>query len=161
MQQTSGVDRLTDGLIDLLTYLMKTAQCDVFQSVMELDLSMSQVRTLFLVDAAHLHGTHDLALHELAAELGLSVAATGRAVDALVRVGLADRYEDPKDRRVKRVTLTTAGQELVDRLSASHREDTRRFAEALTEEDRTRLIEALAPILTRPDIRALTIGRSC
>jgi DNA-binding MarR family transcriptional regulator len=158
VQPTSSIEQLTGGLIDLLTYLMKTAQCDVFQSVMELDLSMSQVRTLFLVDAARLHGTHELALHELAEQLGLSVAAAGRAVDTLVRVGLTDRHEDTADRRVKRVTLTPAGQELVDRLSASHRDDTRRFAEALTEEERTRLNEALTPILTRPDIRALTIG---
>lgn len=157
----SSIDRLTGGLIDLLTYLMKTTQSDVFQCVMELDLSMSQVRTLFLVDAARLQGTHDLALHELAGELGLSVAATGRAVDALVRVGLADRHEDAADRRVKRVTLTPAGRELVDRLSAGRREDMRRFTEALTEEERTRLMDALAPILTRPDIRALTIGRNC
>lgn len=157
MQPTSSIDRLTSGLIDLMTYLTKTAQGDVFQSVMELDLSVSQVYTLFLVDAAD----HDPALHELAGKLGLSLAATGRAVDAIVRIGLADRHEDTADRRVKRVTLTPAGQELVDRLSAGRREDTRRFTEALTEEERLRLIEALAPILTRPDIRALTIGRTC
>lgn len=157
MQPTSSIDRLTGGLIDLMACLCKTAQRDVFQSVMELDLSVSQVCTLFLVDAAD----HDPALHELAGELGLSVAATGRAVDALVRIGLADRHEDAADRRVKRVTLTPAGRELVDRLSAGRREDTRRFTEALTEEERLRLIETLAPILTRPDIRALTIGRTC
>jgi DNA-binding MarR family transcriptional regulator len=156
VQPTSSIDRLTGGLIDLMTYLSKTAQRAVFRSVMELDLSVSQICTLFLVDAAD----HDPALHELAGELGLSVAATGRAVDTLVRIGLAERHEDAADRRVKRVTLTPAGRELVDRLTAGRREDTRRFAEALTEDERLGLVEALAPILNRPDIRALTIGRN-
>src|SRR5437879_5955474 len=47
------------------------------------------------------------------------------------------------------------------RLPAARRDDMRRFAEILGEEKRTRLVEALAPILTRPEIRALTIGPGC
>jgi DNA-binding MarR family transcriptional regulator len=153
----ASVDSLADGLLGLFTYLTKAAQGEVFQALAELDLSMSQVRILFLVEAT----PHAPALHELAAQLGLSMAATGRAADALVRIGLVDRHEDQTDRRVKRITLTQAGQDLVGRLSAAHRDDLRRFAELLGEAERTRLVEALAPILNRPEIRALTIGPGC
>lgn len=149
-----SVEKVADGLFELLTYLMRTAQSDVFRTIMELDLSVSQCRTLFLVETS----AHPPALHELAVELGLSVAATGRAADTLVRHGLAERHEDSADRRVKRITLTPAGRDLIDRLSAGRRDDMRRFAETLTEEERDGLGRALAPILTRPDVRALTIG---
>jgi DNA-binding MarR family transcriptional regulator len=153
----SSIDWLTDGLSDLITYLMKTGQSDAFEYISELDLSMSQVRMLFLVDAS----PHAPALHELAAELGLSMAATGRAADGLVRVGMVTRHEDETDRRVKRIKLTPSGHDLVVRLPAARMEDLRRFAVLLSEEERTRLAEALAPILIRPEIRALTIGTPC
>jgi DNA-binding MarR family transcriptional regulator len=154
---SSTVDQLADALGDLLGYLMRTAEGDIFRDLTELDLSPSQIRALFLVDRA----ASPPAVRELAAELGLSMAAAGRAADALVRHGLADRHEDADDRRVKRVSATAAGRELVGRLCASRRDDLRRFAETLTEEERTGLVNALVPILTRPQIRALTIGPHC
>jgi DNA-binding MarR family transcriptional regulator len=153
----SSVDGLADGLLGLFAHLTKTAQGEAFQSLAELDLSMSQVRMLCLVEAT----PQAPALHELATQLMLSVAATGRAADALVRTGLVDRQEDRTDRRVKRIMLTQAGRDMVLRLSAARRDDMRRFAELLGEEERTRLVEGLAPILTRPEIRALTIGPGC
>lgn len=154
---SSSVDRLSEGLGILFGYLMRTAEGDIFRELVELDLTPSQVRALFLVDRA----PSPPAVRDLAAELGLSMAAAGRAADALVRHGLADRHEDAGDRRVKRISATAAGRELVARLCASRRDDLRRFAEALTEEERTGLVNALAPILARPDVRALTIGPHC
>jgi DNA-binding MarR family transcriptional regulator len=158
VQSTSAsVDELADGLNGLFACLTKTTQGEVFQTLAELDLSMSQVRMLFLVEAA----PQAPALHELGTRLGLSMAATGRAADALVRIGLVDRHEDPLDRRVKRITLTQAGRDLMQRLSAARRDDMRHFAELLSEQERTRLNQALAPILTRPEIRALMNGPGC
>jgi DNA-binding MarR family transcriptional regulator len=154
---SASIDGLADGLFDLFTCLTKTTQSEVFQALAELDLSMSQVRMLFLIEAA----PQAPALHELAAQLTLSMAATGRAADALVRLGLVDRHEDQADRRVKRITLTGAARDLLLRLSAARREDMRLFAERLREDERVLLIEALTPILNRPEIRALTIGPGC
>ncbi|MBA9004878.1 MULTISPECIES: MarR family winged helix-turn-helix transcriptional regulator [Thermomonospora] len=157
MQPNPSVEELADGLGGLITYLMKSAEGDIFRDFLRLDLSPSQIRALFLVERA----PSPLAVHELAAELQLSMAATGRAVDALVRHGLAERHEDSGDRRVKRISATPAGHELVAQLYAARREDMRRFAASLTEEERTGLVKALAPILARPEIRALTIGPFC
>jgi DNA-binding MarR family transcriptional regulator len=153
----SSAERLADGLHELMGHLMKTSRGEVFRLVMEMDLSMTQVRTLFLVDAA----ARPPALHELAADLGLSLAGTGRAVDVLVRHGLTGRHEDPADRRVKRITLTPAGEQIVRRITSARREDMRRFAERLTEQERTALAGALAPILARPDLRAPHDRKHC
>ena len=67
-------------------------------------------------------------------------------VDALVRDGLASRREDPVDRRVKRLALTTHGQETITRLAETRREGLRRFVETLDADARGQLSRALAAI---------------
>ncbi|MEV0584560.1 MarR family transcriptional regulator [Nonomuraea sp. NPDC050310] len=46
---------------------------------------------------------------ELAATIGRSVSRTSRLVDGLVRRGLAERHEDPADRRARRIHLSDEG----------------------------------------------------
>ena len=52
---------------------------------------------------------------DLAEVFGVSVPSMSRAVDALVKKGLATRVEDPDDRRVRRVEITAAGKEIWSR----------------------------------------------
>jgi DNA-binding MarR family transcriptional regulator len=149
VQRTApGIDELTDELFGFLTYLVKNAEADVFRVAAELDLSLSQIRGLFILS----HAEHELALTELAPELRLSVAAAGRAVDALVRHGLVVRREDPIDRRIKRIGLTEAGQDKIARLNAARRDGLRQFVSTLSPEERERFTRALAPVLARPDV---------
>ena len=142
-------DTLTDDLAGFTAYLMKTTQKGVFQLAAELDLTMSQLRALFVLSLCD----HDLTLGELAHEVGLSVAATGRLVDALVRDDLASRREDPVDRRVKRLALTTRGQDTITRLAQTRREGLRQFVETLDDDAREHLARALAAIPTLTDCR--------
>jgi DNA-binding MarR family transcriptional regulator len=149
VQRTAtGIDQLTDELFGFLTYLVKNAEVDVFRVAAELDLSLSQIRALFILS----HAEHELALTELAPELALSVAATGRAVDVLVRHGLVVRREDEVDRRIKRIGLTDAGRDTLTRLNAARRDGLRQFISTLSDEQRERFTHALAPVLNRPDV---------
>jgi DNA-binding MarR family transcriptional regulator len=145
-----STEELTDGLFGFLTYLVKSAEVDVFRVAAELDLSLSQIRALFILS----HAERELALTELAPELALSVAATGRAIDVLVRHGLVSRREDMADRRIKRIVLTDAGRVKIARLNAARREGLRQFVSTLSEEERGRFHGALAPVLARPDVHA-------
>jgi DNA-binding MarR family transcriptional regulator len=151
VQRTApSTDELAADLFSFLTYLVKNAEVDVFRVAAELDLSLSQIRALFVLD----HIESAPALTELAPELGLSVAAAGRAVDVLARHGLVHRYEDAADRRIKRVVLTDAGRDKIARLNAARREGLRQFVSTLSDEDRERFGSALAPVLARPDVHA-------
>jgi DNA-binding MarR family transcriptional regulator len=49
----------------------------------------------------------------LGEELGLSVSAVTQMANRLESIGYVDRTEDPSDRRVKHLTLTTVGRELM------------------------------------------------
>ena len=139
-----SIEELTDQLLEFLAYLMKTTQGGVYQVAGELELTLSQLRALFVLA----YGDHSPALGELAREVGLSVAAAGRAVDALVRADLVSRREDAADRRVKRLALTPHGEEILARIGAARREGLRQFAAHLDDDARAQLARALSSIPT-------------
>jgi len=126
---------------------MKGEQTELFALIAELELTMAQMRGLFVLETAD----HAQALTELAPQMGLSVAAAGRAVDGLVRHGFVSRTEDPADRRIKRLALTAAGRAALERINAARLVGLRRFAATLGDAERDALAEALASIFVRWD----------
>jgi len=151
-----SVDQLTPVLVEFCTRFTKIAEARRIVLASGLDLSFSQLCILFILDTSD----HEPSLHELAEQLGLSVAAAGRAVDAMVREGLLARREDEHDRRVKRISLVEPGVELLQRLTEAHTEGLRAFAQLLTERERRDLHDALAPILARPELNTNTAKES-
>lgn len=148
----SDSDDLFGALDELFTRLMNAGDSESIDALIELDLSFSQVRVLFVLaqrDAA-------IPINEVAEELRLSVAATGRNIDQLVNMGLVDRREDERDRRVKRVSLSEAGRKVTTNHIECKRGQLRDFASRVPEPERIRLFEALKPILAGDYLRALT-----
>jgi DNA-binding MarR family transcriptional regulator len=143
MQASSTVtsEQLADTLMAFFVQL-KHSDGELFAVIAELELTMPQIRGMFVLNAAD----RRLPLTELAPQIGLSVAAAGRAVDGLVRKGLVARAEDPDDRRVKRLSVTDAGQAAIVRIAEARREGFRRFAETLGEHERALLADALATV---------------
>jgi DNA-binding MarR family transcriptional regulator len=135
-------DQLAGELARFIGQVMKGDQSELFALIAELDLTMPQMRGLFVLDMAD----HALALTELAPRMGLSVAAAGRAVDGLVRGGLVSRSEDAADRRIKRLALTDDGQAALARITAARLAGLRRFAETLGDTERATLSDALAAV---------------
>ena len=121
---------------------MKGDQGELLALVAELDLTMPQIRGLFVLD----NSDRALALTELAPLMGLSVAAAGRAVDGLVRNGLVSRTEDAEDRRIKRLALTGPGRAALERLTEARLVGLRRFAETLGDAEREALAGALGAV---------------
>jgi DNA-binding MarR family transcriptional regulator len=106
-----------------------------------LDLSFTQFKALTVADRG------EPTVKELAEQLGLSLPGCSRAVDHLVRRGLLDRREDLGDRRMKRVSVTPAGHELVRALDDARRSALETFAQGIEPAQRERLLAALTPIL--------------
>jgi DNA-binding MarR family transcriptional regulator len=145
MQKTPvSSERLADELVRFLTTAMRTAQTEVFQIVGELDLSMTQLKILHILDGSE----RELTPSELAQFIGLSPAATGRAVDAMTRSGLVSRRDDAEDRRVKRLALTDAGTAAVTRITEARIAGLARLVEDLDPAQRAALSDALAPLLS-------------
>jgi DNA-binding MarR family transcriptional regulator len=141
------MDPLAVALIMAIVPLIKDSQTEVMTVTAEFDLTMSQLRMLFVLDKARA----DLAVNEVADQVSLSMAAAGRAVDGLVRGGLLSRREDPIDRRIKRIGLTDAGKRAIEQIGAARRHSVERFVDALNKTERAALAAAVATLgeLTR------------
>jgi DNA-binding MarR family transcriptional regulator len=115
--------------------------------ITELELTLTQMKALFQLTVVD-----ELALKDIADGLGLSDAATSRAVDGLVKRKLVERSEDAADRRIKRVCLTARGRKMIDELAAIRIATFQRLVEELSDDERAKLTDALQPILARQDL---------
>jgi DNA-binding MarR family transcriptional regulator len=148
--QTSKIvsnEQLAAELARFIGQVMKGDQSELISLIAELDLTMAQMRGLFMLEAAD----RRLALTELAPSMGLSIAAAGRAVDGLVRHGFVARSEDPLDRRVKRLSLTDEGSATLARVTEARLVGLRRFAASLGDPEREGLSAALAAVFAQWD----------
>jgi DNA-binding MarR family transcriptional regulator len=80
---------------------------------------------------------------ELTSASMLTSSGTTKRLDRLEHAGLIARAPDPDDRRGTLITLTPAGLELIDTLTAAHVENERRLLGALSDADRKRLADLL------------------
>src|SRR3954470_10363662 len=143
---TTGSSRLASELAAVVTYIHRRCAGDMLEIVGSLELSISQVKALHLLD---LVGPRTLG--ELAGQIHLSPAATGRAVDDMHRMGLVERSEDAADRRVRHVRITTGGTELLGRIADSRMAVLEELVGSLDEADQAALSTALAPLLARAE----------
>jgi DNA-binding MarR family transcriptional regulator len=116
-------------------------------------LSMTQCKTLL-----HLGGLGETSeprqVSDLAETFGVSSPTTSRAVDALVKKGLASRVEDTKDRRVRRIEITEKGSKLVRTLLVVRQAGMQEFAASLTAPQRRKLDAAVDSLMDRRDVAA-------
>jgi DNA-binding MarR family transcriptional regulator len=135
---------LTTRLTSLLCSVQRLANGDLLTAINDLDLSVTQLRALFVLDR---HGP--LPGGEIARELQLTPGATSRVCEALHQLGLVTRSEDRNDRRVRRLALTSAGQGLVEQVSDTRRTAVARAVSLLAPDEQSRLQAALEPLTQR------------
>lgn len=92
-------------------------------------------------------------LQELAEGLGASMPSLSRAVDGLVRQGLASRSEDPEDRRRRRIELTEEGRDVINSFFSRRMAGAVKFSAGLDDEQRRALDQAIGLLLDRDEIR--------
>jgi DNA-binding MarR family transcriptional regulator len=80
---------------------------------------------------------------EFTSALMLTSSGTTKRLDRLEQAGLIARDPDPDDRRGTLISLTPAGRELIDAVTAAHLDNERRLLSALTATDQRRLADLL------------------
>jgi DNA-binding MarR family transcriptional regulator len=73
----------------------------------------------------------------------LTSSGTTKRLDKLEQAGLIQREPDPDDRRGTLITLTKAGRELIDAVTAAHLANERRILSALDEGEQRELADLL------------------
>jgi MarR family transcriptional regulator, transcriptional regulator for hemolysin len=135
----------------LLRHLFLYDRGNQLQVIEHCGLSLTQCKALLelggLGQAAEARQVSDLA-----ETFGVSVPSMSRAVDALVKAGLATRVEDPEDRRARQVAITAKGKHLVETLVVVRQAGMEAFAATLTAAQRRKLDAAVDSLMDREDI---------
>ncbi len=145
MQATQS---LAEDLLELWIHLMRGSSRQMFAVVAELDLTMTQMKTLGMLDDC----ADEFSVKELAERLGLSLPATSRTVDGLLHRGMLAREEDSADRRVKRVRITDEGRDVLQRINVARLQGLEEFAASLSDEQSERLRAALHALPHRQSV---------
>jgi DNA-binding MarR family transcriptional regulator len=135
----------------LLRHLFLYDRGNQLRVIEDSGLSMTQCKALLELGGLG-QGAQTWQVSDLAEVFGVSVPSMSRAVDGLVKKGLATRVEDPDDRRVRRVTITGAGKDLVETLVAVRQSGMQAFAASLTAAQRRKLDAAVDALMDREDI---------
>jgi DNA-binding MarR family transcriptional regulator len=135
--------RLGEQLFELFRRLTLDPEADHLRAVEELDLTLSQVRAIHMLECSD---PEPLPGGQVAERLGISPAATSRALDALVHKGFVARTESPEDRRVRLFAITESGRAAATRLAALKRAQLERFVAGLEPAQRETLSRAFDEI---------------
>jgi DNA-binding MarR family transcriptional regulator len=84
-------------------------------------------------------------MHELAENIGCDASNITSLVDKLEEQSLVERQADPKDRRVKRIAITTEGRERSQEIMAALISDAPEFT-GLTSAEKTMLVSLLGRV---------------
>lgn len=104
----------------------------------EYGLTAMQAMTLFLLEEHR-------AMHELKTVFNCDASNITGLVDGLEAKGLATRYEDPKDRRIKLIRLSKEGESVRASLLARAVNESQLFSN-LNEDEQRQLIDLLAKV---------------
>ena len=107
---------------------------------METDLTIAQLRTLLV-----LAEDGPLVIGQIAQRMGIGLSTGGHLVDRLVQAGLAERAEDPEDRRRTLARLTPKGEDLYARL-LNHTQQIQTWIQKLDEDDLAALLRGIQAI---------------
>jgi DNA-binding MarR family transcriptional regulator len=104
--------------LQLLAFLTRQYIEDRFiEEATEKPLSFAHMNLLRILDISPGKTVGDIAGY-----MNVSYPAATKTIDKLVRLGLLKRREDPKDRRIAHLHLTSTGKRMVDKYSLLQRE---------------------------------------
>jgi len=140
--QEVSAKQLAEEILGLWHHLMRGNTEGIYELFAELDLTITQMKTLHTLSSCGCEVT----VKELGDRLGLSLPGTSRTVETLLRRGWLERREDEHDRRMKRVGITDAGRQVVERIDSARLQGLEQYTASLSPEQRSRLSAALADL---------------
>lgn len=141
MTDVTDQDRVVDALLAASRALVAVAARSLADQGVE--VTLPQFRALVVLASRGPQRVVDVS-----GELGIDPSTGTRLCDRLVRKGLVRRQRSTTDRRVVRVTLTSDGRSLVDRVTASRRRELSRIVTSMPSRWPTGVVEALLEFAT-------------
>lgn len=127
-----------DAALDAFHAVMGALHSASESVLIEVDLTMAQLKTLVTLEK---NGA--ITIGQIADVQRISLPTASHLVERLVQAGLAERGEDPTDRRRTLARLSPAGAAIMERLRQGGQEQFRELAGELDEEDLAALLQGL------------------
>jgi DNA-binding MarR family transcriptional regulator len=121
-------ERLIADIMDAQQRLQQLFAYDRSDPLFSSQLTMQQLKILLM-----LHRLGDTSGRELAGLLGVSLATMSGMVDRMVAHDLVARHEDPRDRRVRRISLSATGRTMIGNIIMAGAEKHARLLGRLTD----------------------------
>ena len=134
----STPELFNESLREWLKVFMTRSMHETVLYLKQADLTMGQYSVLM-----RLHHDGQCGVGDVGSHLGITTAAASQLVEKLFQQGLLERSEDPTDRRVRQLSLTGAGRDLVKQSMDARIGWTRALFDALPAERREVVIQAL------------------
>lgn len=141
-EEQAAREYLLSRVIDIFEEVTRSGPYTVSREWFTLDLTMPQVRVLFL-----LLQEGPLRMSGLASTLDVSMSSATGLVDRLVDKELVGRWPDPDDRRSVLCALTDDGREMALRLLAARRHRWEERLTPMSEDDLEKVREAMELVL--------------
>jgi DNA-binding MarR family transcriptional regulator len=135
----AGPDERDRG-VEALMAATKVITAAVAHSLAAVDahVSLTQLRVLVMIGA-----NGPMNLSSVADGLGVNASNASRTCDQLVGLGLVDRREDSRDRRHLVLSMTTSGDDLVEKVMRHRRSVLQQVVDGMPPDDRRQLTTAL------------------
>ena len=132
-------DRLLADISTLEIKSFALALPEETSSLLDYDLTLQQLRVF-----AFVYGHEETSITRVGEALGIKPNVATGIVQRLVDRGMIERREDPTDRRVRLLTVTKRGSELIDDLASIILSKARKSLERLSDEQLRQLRGLLA-----------------
>ncbi len=142
--RTDAVNSLVRRAQFFVSALGEVVDAEVLEAIAGKDFSLYQLQILRLVDLRR-----NLSIGSLAAHLGVTSAATSKAVDRLVRRLLLHRVEREQDRRAVHLSLTAMGRRTLARFDEARAKRMEKVFGELPVEELRRAAETLQRLTVR------------
>lgn len=119
-------------------------------------ITMSQCSTILGIGK---NGT--MTMNALSEWMSLATSTMTRIVDNLVRDGYVARAQDPRDRRVVRVSLTEEGEKLFQMILEVYHQYHRKIVENIPPEELRQVVESLTMLIEAIKKTPLLADQSC
>jgi DNA-binding MarR family transcriptional regulator len=136
-------DTLVETVLAGQQSITSSAQSATAAYWLRLDLTMTQLKSVFA-----LHRQGPMPVGGLAEALSVGLSAASILVDKLVQQALAERHEDPKDRRRTVVTLTPGAEQLVIQLRQGSSQFLRKLCSQMADDDLQALAQGVSALAT-------------
>jgi len=132
------LDYQTGRLQDLIGEIVDCCEDRRLYESQKFGVPFAELRCLLLFD-----GERYLTVKGIAQRMDVAKSRVTKIVDSLIEKGLVERFEDPRDSRIKLISLTPQGRAVSEQARAFHEEIHRNLLLHLADEERKSILSEL------------------